>query len=114
MKPYGWRLGAMAITSKAGHPCFERVVLKARARREARERIGEEVAMSWKPPKVALDLTPLVGLFESEASEWCSARDLQLRVVNLNGKPLVCTRDHRLDRVNVFVRDGKVTHAYIG
>jgi hypothetical protein len=36
------------------------------------------------------------------------------RLVRINGKSLICTRDYRTDRVNLTVENNKVLSCYLG
>ena len=51
------------------------------------------------------DQNQLIGLTIEEAIEIYP----NIRVVKINGNPLVCTMDYRIDRLNVEVVDRKIS-----
>jgi hypothetical protein len=68
-----------------------------------------------------MDLSMLVGKTEEEAKELIEAtkddglgEGLRWRDVRRDGQAYVCTRDYRLDRVNLETEKGIVTRAYLG
>jgi hypothetical protein len=67
-----------------------------------------------KHPQTHPDLVPLLGATEAEAAASVAQAGGLLRVSNRDGKPMVCTRDYRTDRVNLHLEGGKVVAAYFG
>lgn len=56
----------------------------------------------------------VVGKTIQEAMKSLTELGLRVRISSEGGKPNVLTRDYRLDRVNLEVRDGRVVRATIG
>jgi len=44
----------------------------------------------------------------------CSQAGFKTRLVVVDGDPKICTRDHRIERINLHVAQGLVTQAYTG
>jgi len=61
-----------------------------------------------------IDTKRLVGLLQEQAERIIVIAGGEPRVTVLEGIPQVATRDMRLDRVNMEIRSGKVTRAYVG
>ena len=60
------------------------------------------------------DIELLVGHTEEEAQLTAENHGLTVRILSVNGKAGIGTRDHRLDRVNFALVDGKVVRAWKG
>lgn len=60
------------------------------------------------------ELAALVGLTVAEAKQAVAERLLLFRVLSEDGQSFPATADYRLERVNVHVEAGKVTHADVG
>lgn len=60
------------------------------------------------------DPQSLVGMPLEKAQKACDDRDLRHRVVEIDGKPQIVTRDFRPDRLNFAVKEGKVTAVTMG
>lgn len=56
----------------------------------------------------------VVGMAYDEAIKLADAAKLRLRITKMDKKARIVTRDYRLDRINVEVEDGIITHAYLG
>ena len=54
------------------------------------------------------------GLAEEEAESRIRDRGLVVRVERRDGEFLPGTMDYRDDRVNLFIKNGRITHAEIG
>lgn len=54
----------------------------------------------------------LIGMNVTSAREYCQTYDVSLRVIQKDGVNYYQTSDYCSDRINVFTRDGKVTHIY--
>lgn len=50
-----------------------------------------------------------VGKPVAEAVEFFKERGYTLRMTKVDGQPAICTRDYRIDRINVSVENGIVT-----
>jgi len=61
-----------------------------------------------------LSLSSLLGLSKEAAIDIIHNHGMKSRVTSEDGKPLIGTRDYRLDRVNLNIEQGKVTKASIG
>jgi hypothetical protein len=61
------------------------------------------------PPEGVFDATAIIGEGIGAATQAAADKGCQIRVVVEDGKPLAVTQDYRPDRVNVAVKDGKVT-----
>jgi hypothetical protein len=60
--------------------------------------------------KVAVeDFAEVIGLSEADAKKAFSENGWSMRVTRRDGQGCICTRDYRLDRVNVAVVAGVVT-----
>jgi len=67
----------------------------------------------------AADISPadaekLVGLTEDEATKVATGNGWTVRVAERDGESFMLTADYRTDRVNLTVRDGKVTAVTVG
>lgn len=56
----------------------------------------------------------LIGLPKSEGIDLFSANNYRLRIVQENGINFIITRDHRLDRINLVIKDNIIIDSYIG
>ena len=59
-------------------------------------------------------LRDLVGKSEIRAEEIAQNHGYEMRVLAKDGESYVATADVRMDRVNVFLRDGSVVKAWVG
>lgn len=72
--------------------------------------------------RVSSNLTPscmnnklkVIGLTEEEAIKSIKSLNMRHRVVCKDGIYAIVTRDHRVDRVNLYVEGGKVVKANLG
>ena len=55
------------------------------------------------------DIQKIIGMSREEAQKTLQANGLTLRCQNLNGQSLIGTCDYRTDRVNVAIRENKIT-----
>jgi hypothetical protein len=56
----------------------------------------------------------LIGMDESEAKGKIAEKDLCCRIRQRDGEDFIGTADFRTDRINFWVKDGKVIKAYVG
>ena len=49
-----------------------------------------------------------------EATSYTQRAGFELRLVEIDGEPLITTKDYRTDRVNVVIENNFVTSAEIG
>lgn len=54
------------------------------------------------------------GLEQAVATKKCLDDGLTVRIIEIDGEKMVCTRDLRFDRMNLAIEDGLVFRAYIG
>ena len=59
-------------------------------------------------------LEHIITLQLTEATDYAIMLGFRLRQTNINGIPQICTRDYRLDRINVHVIDETIVKAYVG
>ncbi len=63
---------------------------------------------------IQINTKGLVGLEESQATQLIHAVGGQVNIVMVDGIPCKTTTEFRLDRVNLELRAGRVTKAYVG
>jgi hypothetical protein len=68
-----------------------------------------EVCPSAPTADAPLEVERLVGKRVKRARELADGHGCRLRVVKRDGKDLIVTQDYRTDRVNIVVRDRRVT-----
>ncbi len=59
-------------------------------------------------------LQAVIGMSLDEATSYTQRAGFELRLVEIDGEPLITTKDYRTDRVNVVIENNFVTSAEIG
>jgi hypothetical protein len=76
--------------------------------------LKETTMKTRTPPETPEDLKPLLGATLAEAEAAAQSAGYASRVISSDGRPHVATRDYRLDRINLWLVDGKVAAAFLG
>lgn len=61
-----------------------------------------------------LEVSKLVGMTEEEARSLIERAGLRVRIGGRDGQDYVLTTDYWIDRVTLYLKEGKVTEAIIG
>ena len=56
----------------------------------------------------------LIGLSKSDGIDLFSENNYRLRIVKENDINFIITRDYRLDRINLVIKDNIIIDSYIG
>jgi hypothetical protein len=61
-----------------------------------------------------LDRLEGISYSEQDAVELINSAGFICRITKRNGKPYICTRDYKIERINLEIENDKVVAAHIG